>query len=49
MGFDVCVTIESPGYRVKRKRLGDKIGKKHLITKEDSMEFMKDKFGVNIE
>jgi len=49
LGFDVCVTLERPGYRVKRKRLGGKLGKSHLIKKEDAIEFAKQKFGIAIE
>lgn len=49
LGFDVCVTLERPGYRVKRKRLGGKLGKAHLIKKEDAIEFAKEKFGVIVE
>lgn len=49
LGFDVCVTLERPGYRVKRKRISSKLGKKHIITKQDAMEFAKNKFGVKIE
>lgn len=49
LGFDVCVTLERPGYRVKRKRLPCRVGKSHLITKEDAMEFAKQKFGIKIE
>ena len=49
IGFDVCVTLERPGYRVKRKMLSAKIGKRHAITKDDAMEFMKNKFHAKIE
>ncbi len=49
LGFDVCVTLERPGYRVKRKRLGGKLGKGHLIKKEDAVEFAKEKFGIIVE
>ncbi len=49
IGFDVAVTLERPGYSVKKKRIPGKIGKKHLITREDAMNFMKEKFGVVIE
>ncbi|MEM5793171.1 MAG: 50S ribosomal protein L5 [Candidatus Aenigmatarchaeota archaeon] len=45
VGFDVCVTLERPGYRVKRRREESKIGKKHLITKEQTIEWLK-KMGV---
>ena len=49
LGMDVCVTLERPGYRVKkRKNKKSKIGKKHLITKIETIEWLKNKFGVNI-
>ncbi len=48
IGMDVCVTLERPGYRVKRKKLKSKIGKKHLITKEEAIEWVKEKFGVDV-
>lgn len=49
LGFDVCVTLERPGYRVKRKRLANKIGRSHLIKREDAIEFAKQRLGVEIE
>jgi len=48
-GMDVCVSLERPGFRVKRKRLARKIGKSHLITKEDAQEWVSKNFGVKIE
>ena len=47
-GLDVCVTLERPGFSIRKKSIGRKVGKKHLISKEDSMEFMKKKFGIEI-
>lgn len=50
LGLDVCVTLERPGFRVKRRRIGkSKIGKKHRITKEEMIEWLKNQFGVEIE
>ena len=49
LGFDVCVTLERPGYRIKRKRLSSRLGKDHVIKKEDAMEFAKKTFGIEIE
>jgi len=50
LGFEIAITIERPGYRVKNRRLKTgSISKKHRVTKEDSIEFMKEKFGVKIE
>jgi large subunit ribosomal protein L5 len=48
IGFDVCVTLERPGYRTKRKRLGCKVGKAHTLTAADAAEFMKSAFGVEV-
>jgi len=48
LGFDCTVTLERPGYRVKRRKMRKtKIGKKHLITKEDTVEWLKS-MGVNV-
>jgi large subunit ribosomal protein L5 len=47
-GMDVCVTLERPGFRVKRKRIPAKIGKKHLINPEDSMEWLNQNYKVEI-
>lgn len=49
-GFDVCVTLKRRGRRVAKRRLGkSKIGKRHIISKEEAVEFAKNKFGIKIE
>lgn len=49
MGMDVCVTLERPGFRVKRRKiLRKKVGKKHRITKDEAMEWVKREFDVQI-
>ena len=48
VGFDVSVSLERPGYSIKKRKIKSKIGKKHLITKEDAIEFIKKEFGVNL-
>lgn len=48
LGMDVCVTLERPGFRIKRKRMGGKIGKSHLIKPEESMEWISKSYGVEI-
>lgn len=49
MGLQVCVTLERPGFRIRRRRLMKrKIPDKHKITKEDAMNFMKKEFNVKI-
>ncbi len=48
-GMDVCVTLERPGYRVKRrKRRRSKVGKDHRIRKDEAIEFVKETFGVEV-
>ncbi len=48
-GMDIAVTLERPGFRVKRKRLPAKIGKSHLIAKEDAQNWVLKNFAVKIE
>jgi len=49
IGFDVCVTLERPGFRIMRKKIKQsKISKKHKITKVETIEWLKNKFGVKI-
>ncbi len=49
LGLEVTVTLERPGYRIKRRRIKNKkVGKSHLITKEDTINFLKEKFNVQI-
>ncbi len=48
-GFDVLVTLERPGFRVKKRRMRPSaIGKKHMITREEAMGFMHQAFGTNV-
>lgn len=49
IGLEVAVTLEKPGYRIKKRKLNQsKIGRKHLITKEEAKDFIKNKFSVII-
>jgi len=49
IGLQVCVTLEKPGYRIKRRKLEQKkIPPVHKITKQEAMEFMMKQFGVKI-
>lgn len=48
-GMDVCVTMERPGYRISHRRcMSKRIPKTHLLTKEESMKFIQEKYGVSI-
>ncbi len=49
LGFDVCATLERPGFRIKRRKIQKrKIPKSHRISKEEAMEWLKKEFGVEI-
>ncbi|MFH0889647.1 MAG: 50S ribosomal protein L5 [Candidatus Aenigmatarchaeota archaeon] len=49
MGFDVSVTLKRPGYRVTKRRIRPaKIGKNHLITKDQAIEWLKESMGTEV-
>ena len=47
-GMDVCVSLERPGFRVKRKKIPKKIGKKHLIKPEEAMDWIVKNYKVEV-
>jgi large subunit ribosomal protein L5 len=47
-GMDVCAALMRPGYRISKRRNPSKIGKNHKITKDESIEFFKTQFGVEV-
>ncbi len=50
MGLQVCVSLEKPGYRIKRRRIRPTaIPSKHQVTKKEAMQFMHDAFSVTVE
>jgi large subunit ribosomal protein L5 len=49
IGLQVSITLKKPGFRIKkRKRQTKKIPKKHSISKEDAINFMKKQFNIKI-
>jgi large subunit ribosomal protein L5 len=49
MGFQVCITLTRPGYRVKKRRLHKaKVGKQHSINKEEAIAFMQNNFHIKL-
>jgi len=49
MGLEVCVTLERPGYRIKRRRIRQKkVPASHAVTKQDAMTFMQKNFNVKV-
>lgn len=50
MGLEVSVTLEKPGFRIKRRNIMKrKIPKKHAIKKEEGIAFLKNEFKVEVE
>jgi len=50
IGLEVMVTLKRPGFRVKRRNLKKaKIPRRHRISKEEAIEFMKKEFKVEVE
>ncbi len=49
MGFDVAVTLKRAGYSVSKRRIKPaKVGKKHLITREQAVEWIKETMGTEV-
>ena len=49
LGLNVSVLLERPGYRVSRRaRRTSRVGKEHVVTRGDAMEFFKQNFGVTV-
>lgn len=50
MGLEVCITLERPGYRIKRRRLlARKIPARHRVSKPEAIDFMAKNFNLKIE
>jgi large subunit ribosomal protein L5 len=48
-GMDVMVTVERPGYRVARRKRGrGRVGRSQRVTRDESIEFIKSHFGVEV-
>lgn len=49
LGLQVCVTLEKPGYRVKRRSIKPGVvGKAQRVTKQDAMNFLNKEYGVKV-
>lgn len=50
MGFDVCVTLQRAGFRIKRRRqMSRKIPGRHRISKEEAVAYMRTQFSIEVE
>jgi len=48
-GMDICVTLEKPGYRIKRRKIEKrKVPHKHRVSRQEAIEFMKKEFNVEV-
>ncbi len=49
MGFQVCITLQRNGFRIKKRKLCKrKIPKKHKITREEAIEFMQKTYEIKV-
>lgn len=49
IGLEVCITLERPGFRIKKRKIQQKkIPNRHKITKQDAIEYMKNAFSVKV-
>jgi large subunit ribosomal protein L5 len=49
IGFNVAVTLKRPGFRIEKRKLKKHdIPKKHRITKEEAMAFVKKEFNIEV-
>ena len=49
MGLEVCVTLERPGFRIKRRKIMKrKIPTRHKLSKEEAIAFVKKEFNVKV-
>lgn len=49
MGLQVSVTLERPGFRIKRRKIMKrKISKKHKISKEDAINYLQKEFKIKL-
>ncbi len=49
-GMNISITFEKPGYRIKRRKINrKKVPVKHMVTSDETMDYMKDNFKVKIE
>jgi len=50
LGLDVAVSLARPGYGIrKRSKHKARVGKRHVITREEAKSYMQTEFGVRIE
>lgn len=50
LGMNVSVLLERPGFSVaRRNRRTARVGRAHLVTRDEAIQYFKDSFGVNVQ
>ena len=50
LGMNVSILLERPGYGVaRRNRRTSRVGRAHLVTREEAMQYFRDNFGVTVQ
>jgi large subunit ribosomal protein L5 len=50
LGMNVSILLERPGFAVSRRsRRTARVGKAHLVSKEEAIQYFKDNFGVEVQ
>ena len=50
MGLEVCITLERPGFRIKKRRIMPrKIPRRHRVSRQEAIEYMKSNFNTVVE
>jgi len=50
LGMNVSILLERPGFGVSRRgRRASRVGKGHLVSREEAMQYFKDNYGVAIQ
>jgi len=48
-GMDICVTLEKPGYRIKRRKIEKtKVPHRHRVSRQEAIEFVRKEFNVEV-
>jgi large subunit ribosomal protein L5 len=50
LGMNVSILLERPGFAVARRgRRTSRVGKAHLVSRDEAIQFFKDNFGVTVQ
>lgn len=49
IGFQLSITLIRPGYSIEKKNNPKRIGKSHLVSKDDAIEFMQAQYDVIVD